>query len=73
MLSVTDVWRVKTKIEIFIRDDLTDEHIAKLFVHQLRTALGDRYERVVNAMITEHQNRITEHQNRITEHQNRDN
>jgi hypothetical protein len=55
MLPLTDVWRVKTKIEIFIRDDLTDEHIAKLL--QLRTALGDRYERVVNAMITEHQNR----------------
>jgi hypothetical protein len=57
MLSLTDVWKVKTKIEIFISDDLTDEHIAKLLVHQLRTALGDRYERVVSAMITEHQSR----------------
>ena len=57
MLSLRDVWRVKMKIEIFIRDDLTDEHIAKLLVQQLRTTLGDRYEGVVNAMIKEHQNR----------------
>ena len=57
MLSLTDVWRVKMKIEIFIRDDLTDEHIAKLLIQQLRTTLGDRYEGVVNAVITEHQNR----------------